>query len=269
MSGLSDKEIRGESLPLQVSGLTKSFGGLMAVCDVDLEVAEGEIMGLIGPNGAGKSTLLNLIDGTLAPTSGRVVFNGEDVTRLPAHQRARRRMARVHQANILFHQMTVLENILVGLHLQTRFSLAGVLFNRRAMATREARLKDRALVLLELVGLADFTAEKALNLPHGRQRLLGLAVALAVDPELILLDEPFTGLNAAEVESMMAMIQDLRRDKGLTCIIIEHNLRAVMDLCDRIAVLNFGRKIAQGPPGQIMADPAVTEAYLGSDDDVA
>ena len=253
---------------IEIKGLTKYFGGLEAVVDFNLQVNQGEILGLIGPNGAGKSTVLNMIGGTLLPSRGKVFYKGEDVSRLPSYKKAQRGIARLYQANILFNSFSALENVLVGLHLQAKISLAGVLLRRGSINRQEKALREKALSLLELVGLNQYSDEVAQNLPHGRQRLLGMAVALAVSPELILLDEPVTGMTADEVKAMMDMVRTLRDKHGVTCIIIEHNLRAVMGLCDRIAVLNFGQKIADGTPAEILENPAVTEAYLGSEEDV-
>lgn len=253
---------------LEIRGLTRLFGGLAAVLELDMDVSRSQIVGLIGPNGAGKSTVLNMIGGTLLPSQGRVVFDGEEITKLPSHQRTQRGIARVFQENLLFSSFTVLENVLVGCHLQTKIGLSSIFLNTRSNRDKDGAVQDRALNILEFVGLAQYVDEPAFNLPHGRQRLLSLAIALATQPELLLLDEPVTGMNAEEVETMLTMITALREQKGLTCIIIEHNLRAVMGLCDRIAVLNFGKKIAEGSPGEIVENAAVTEAYLGTEEDV-
>ncbi|MEW5722337.1 MAG: ABC transporter ATP-binding protein [Thermodesulfobacteriota bacterium] len=241
----------------------------MAVHRLNMEVGQDRIVGLIGPNGAGKSTVLNIIDGALRPSRGEVVFNGEEITKLPTHQRARRGIARVFQENLLFSRFSVLENVQVGFHLQTRMNLGRIFLRSGSYRRQEKVLQEKALETLEFVGLAPFADESAVNLPHGRQRLLSLAVALATGPRLLLLDEPLTGMNAQEVETMLNMVRALRKKKGITCIIIEHNLKAIMGLCDRIAVLNFGSKIAEGPPEEIVKDPAVMEAYLGTEDNVA
>ncbi|UCH07995.1 MAG: ABC transporter ATP-binding protein, partial [Deltaproteobacteria bacterium] len=227
-----------------------------------------QLFGLIGPNGAGKSTVLNMIGGTLRPSHGQIIFNGEEVTTLPSHLRAQQGIARVFQENLLFSSFTVLENVQVGYHLQSRIGFSSIFLRTRSNRIQEKALEQRALDTLEFVGLGRYSNELAINLPHGRQRLLGLAIALAAQPQLLLLDEPVTGMAAEEVETMLSMIRTLREQRGVTCIIIEHNLRAVMGLCDRIAVLNFGRKIAEGSPEEIVENPAVMEAYLGKEEDV-
>ena len=254
---------------LEITKLSKFFGGLAAVTGLDISVDRGLIFGLIGPNGAGKSTVLNMIGGTLHPSQGEIFFNGKKVTRLPPHTRAGDGIGRVFQENLLFTNFTVLQNVLVGYHLQIPIGLASIFRKTSSNRSQEETLLKKALDTLEFVGLLEYSDEMAINLPHGRQRLLCLAVALAAQPQLLLLDEPVTGMNAEEVEGMAAMIKALRGKKGITCIVVEHNMRAVMGLCDRIAVLNFGRKIAEGSPRAIVEDKAVIEAYLGAEEDVA
>jgi branched-chain amino acid transport system ATP-binding protein len=251
---------------LEVRKLTRFFGGLAAVMDLDMDVQPGRIFGLIGPNGAGKSTVLNILGGSLRPSRGRIIFKGEDMTRLPAHERTRLGIARVFQENLLFRSFSVLENVLVGYHLQSKKDPSSILFMTRSRKKEEKELESKALETLDFVGLGQYANEPATNLPHGRQRLLALATALAAQPRLLLLDEPVTGMNAEEIETMLKMIRTLRDRRGITCIIIEHNLKAVMGLCDRIAVLNFGIKIAEGSPEEIVEIPAVMEAYLGKDE---
>jgi branched-chain amino acid transport system ATP-binding protein len=253
---------------LEIRKLTRFFGGLAAVMELDMDVSQGQLFGLIGPNGAGKSTVLNMIGGTLRPSHGQIIFNGEEVTTLPSHLRAQQGIARVFQENLLFSSFTVLENVQVGYHLQSKIGFSSIFLRTRSNRIQEKALKQRALDTLEFVGLGPYSNELAINLPHGRQRLLGLAIALAAQPQLLLLDEPVTGMAAEEVETMLSMIRTLREQRGITCIIIEHNLRAVMGLCERIAVLNFGRKIAEGSPEKIVENPAVMEAYLGKQEDV-
>jgi branched-chain amino acid transport system ATP-binding protein len=253
---------------LEIRKLTRFFGGLAAVMELDMDVGQGQLFGLIGPNGAGKTTVLNMVGGTLRPSRGQIIFDGAEVTKLPPHRRAQRGIARVFQENLLFSSFTVLENVQVGYHLQSRIDLSSIFFETRSNRIQEKELEQKAMDTLEFVGLGQYTNEVAVNLPHGRQRLLALAIALAAQPQLLLLDEPVTGMAAEEVETMLSMVRALREQKGITCIIIEHNLKAVMGLCDRIAVLNFGRKIAEGPPEEIVENPAVMEAYLGKEEDV-
>lgn len=253
---------------LEIRKLSKSFGGLAAVMDLDMDVDRGQIFGLIGPNGAGKSTVLNMIGGTLRPNQGEIIFNGKEVTKLPSHLRAEQGIARVFQENLLFTSFTVLQNVLVGFHLQSSIGLANIFLKTSGYRDQQESLMKKALDTLEFVGLSEYSDELAVNLPHGRQRLLALAVALATQPQLLLLDEPVTGMNIEEVETMLGMIRALRAKKGITCIIIEHNLKAVMGLCERIAVLNFGKKITEGTAEEIVRNPAVMEAYLGTEEDV-
>ena len=250
---------------LEIRKLTRFFGGLTAVFELDMEVSQGQVFGLIGPNGAGKSTALNMIGGTLRPTSGQIIFNETEVTKLPSHLKAQQGIARVFQENLLFSSFTVLENVKVGYHLQSKIGLSDIFLPTRSNRIEEKELEEKALETLEFVGLGQYANELAISLPHGRQRLLALAIALASQPQLLLLDEPVTGMNAIEIETMLSMIKELKARKGITCIIIEHNLKAVMGICERIAVLHFGTKIAEGSPEEIVENPAVMEAYLGKE----
>jgi len=250
---------------LEIRKLTRFFGGLAAVFELDMEVSQGQVFGLIGPNGAGKSTALNMIGGILRPTSGQIIFNGAEVTKLPSHLKAQQGIARVFQENLLFSSFTVLENVKVGYHLQSKIGLSDIFLKTRSNRIEEKEFDEKALETLEFVGLGQYANELAISLPHGRQRLLALAIALASQPRLLLLDEPVTGMNAIEIETMLSMIKELKVRKGITCIIIEHNLKAVMGICERIAVLHFGIKIAEGSPEEIVENPAVIEAYLGKE----
>lgn len=254
---------------LKLHSLAKSFGGLRAVKNFDLAVGRQEIVGLIGPNGSGKSTILNLIGGTILPSRGTIIFKEKDITKLKSHGRAQRGIARVFQENTLFGNFLVLENVLAGFLLRPRVGLGRESFKRRQIRDNEMAHRDKAFRLLKWVGLEHESNELAMNLPHGKQRLLGLSIAMATEPDLLLLDEPLTGMNAEEVESMVAMINAARTKRGVTIIVVEHNMKAVMGLCDRITVLNFGDKIAEGPPGDIVKNSAVIEAYLGTEEDAA
>lgn len=254
---------------LEVRGLTKYFGGLAAVSQLDFDVNEGEILGIIGPNGAGKSTVFSMIAGSLQPTAGTLVFRNENITKLPPHRVAKKGIARVFQGNVLFANLSVLANVLVGLHLHTHLGPFGFVFGGPSARRREETLHARAMNILQQVGLSAEAEKVTSSQPHGNQRLLCLAVALAADPKLLLLDEPVTGMNAEEVQGMLATIKTLKKQKSLTCIVVEHNMEAVMDLCHRIVTISYGRKIAEGSPEEIAANPAVIEAYLGAEQDAS
>jgi branched-chain amino acid transport system ATP-binding protein len=249
---------------LELTGLTKRFGGLTAVNKLNLSVREKEILGLIGPNGAGKSTVFNTISGVHAPTSGRVVFRGEDVTRLPPHAIARKGIVRTFQATTLFHDYSLLDNVRIARHLRLRAGVWASLLHTPGYRAEEADNAGRAEALLEIVGLRELGGELAKNLPHGHQRALGVAIAMASDPILLMLDEPLTGMNREEAGAMARIIRRIR-GRGITIILVEHDMRAVMDLCDRIAVLNYGNKIAEGSPEEIRENREVIEAYLGTE----
>lgn len=252
---------------LLAEGLTKLFGGLAAVIDLDLRLDPGQIVGLIGPNGAGKSTALNMIGGTYLPTRGRITFNGLEISRRPAHYRARLGIARVFQENILFKEFTVLENVMVGFHLQNRMSLSEFFRFSPSRTGYGEKFLAQGRALLEQVGLAGDLETTAGNLPHGRQRILSLAIGRATGARLLLLDEPLTGLNAEEISTMSDLIRTMKTDHGLTCLVVEHNVKAIMGLCDRIHVLDFGRRIAEGTPDEIARHPQVIKAYLGAEED--
>jgi len=254
---------------LELRGLTKWFGGLRAVNDVSLTVERGQIVGLIGPNGAGKTTLFNLISGVLPPNEGEVFFQGKRLTGLTMHQIAQRGLVRTFQLSRLWGNFTVLENVSVALHLHAGVRVWQTLVDPRPGRRREAALTERAREILRLVGLADRERERAAALPHGLQRLLQIAIALAPDPAVLLLDEPVTGMNQVEVEQVMALIRRLATERGITAVLVEHNMQAVMSVCERLAVLHFGTKIAEGTPDEIASNQEVVEAYLGVFDGVA
>lgn len=253
---------------LETHGLGRNFGGLAAVDGIDLTVEEGQILGLIGPNGAGKSTFLNLIDGTLKVSRGSIMFRGENITRFPQHKRARKGIARVFQKNALFKNMTVRDNVLAGMFLHTRHDPLSVFLRSVNHVRRQPDITRRSDELLEFVGLHDRAEELAVNLPHGSQRELCVAVALAAEPILLLLDEPLTGMNAEETASMIDIIKKVNSSRGTTTIVVEHNMKAVLGLCMHTVVLNYGQKLLEGSPRECVADPAVIEAYLGADFDV-
>ncbi|HYM71208.1 MAG TPA: ATP-binding cassette domain-containing protein, partial [bacterium] len=248
---------------LAVERLSRDFGGLRALDDVSVAVRDGEILGLIGPNGAGKTTFFNIVTGFLPPTEGRVRFRGEEITRWPADRVTERGIARTFQNIRLFREMPALENVVVGEHVRTRATLLDALVCTRTYRVEESAGRERARALLVLVGLAGREATPAGALAYGDQRRLEIARALATRPRLLLLDEPAAGMNPAETRALMGLIRRLRDELGLTILLIEHDMKLVMGVCDRIAVLNFGRKIAEGTTEEVRRDPAVIEAYLG------
>ncbi len=245
---------------LETRSLTKHFGGLAALSQVDLAVEEGEIVGLIGPNGAGKTTCFNLLSGFMRPTRGTIIFAGEDIAGLRPDQVARRGLVRTFQITTLFQNMTALENVLLGMHLHSGLGLRQVLLSRRVVPPDEV---TRGRDILTFTGLAPHADHLARNLPHGHQRVLGIAMALAARPRLLLLDEPVTGMNLEESGRVMALIKMIR-DRGTTILLVEHNMKAVMGICERILVLNFGQKLAEGTPAEVSTSSAVIAAYLGA-----
>jgi branched-chain amino acid transport system ATP-binding protein len=250
---------------LSVQKLSKSFGGVTALYDLNLDVVESEILGVIGPNGAGKTTLFNLITGFLKPSRGRIMFRDEDITRLRADRIARIGLGRTFQASVLYTEATCFENVLMGFHMQYKQPKWKTFLHTRAARSEEYQTRKKAMEVLEFMGLQDVQDELACNLPHGQQRILGICIALAIAPILLLLDEPATGMNAQEAAVLMSKIRQIR-EKGITVILVEHNVRAMMDLCDRIVVLNYGQKIATGTPEEIQNNEEVLEAYLGKEE---
>lgn len=246
---------------LEVRNLSRNFGGLAAVSDLSFSVGEHEIRGLIGPNGAGKTTTFNVISGFHPPSAGQVRFRGEDISGLRTSAIAARGLVRTFQATTLFQELTVMENVLVGRHLHARTHPLRALMG--ADRRREAAARDSALEVLDFFGLTERAGEPAMSLPHGLQRALGMAVAFAADPKLLLLDEPFTGMNPEETRRMMEIARKVR-DRGVTLLLVEHDMQAVMGLCDRITVLDFGRLLAEGTPDEVRRHPRVVEAYLGA-----
>jgi branched-chain amino acid transport system ATP-binding protein len=246
---------------LEIDRVTKRFGGLTAVRDLSFRVEEGEIRGLIGPNGAGKTTTFNVISGFYRPTAGAIRYRGTPISGLKTSRIAEDGLVRTFQSTTLFHELTVVENMLVGCHLRARSGLFGAIFGTDRVRRRAA--EERAQEVLDFMGLAQRRDEPAANLPHGLQKALGLAVALASAPKLLLLDEPFAGMNPEETRGMMRLVRKVR-DEGVTVLLVEHDMQAVMGLCDRITVLNFGELLAEGSPQEIRAHPEVVRAYLGT-----
>lgn len=251
---------------MEIQNLTKRFGGLTAVGDVSFSVNEGEILSVIGPNGAGKSTLFKLISSFLPVSSGSVVYKGENITSLSPHIVARKGVVRTFQETTIFKNMTAIDNVVVAHHLRSKASLLGFFFRSPTAREDEARFRASASEILDYLGLGDVKEMTASTLPHGYLRALGIAIGMAAQPKLLLLDEPFAGMNSDETAQAIKMVRGIR-DRGVTVLLVEHDMPAVMNISDRIVVLNFGKKIAEGTPKEIQTNEAVIEAYLGREDE--
>lgn len=252
---------------LEVKNLTRRFGGLVAVNNINFTVNKGEILSVIGPNGAGKSTLFKLISSFLKTSGGEVIFKGEKISNLSPHVVARKGIVRTFQETTIFSSMTTRENIIVAHHLRAKASLSGYFWGSAKARRDEILFAESADEIIAFLGMESIADELASNLPQGNLRALGIAIGLATNPEILLLDEPFAGMNHDETMQMVDLVRNVQKERGVTIMLVEHDMPAVMKISDRIVVVNFGEKIAEGTPSEIRDNEKVIEAYLGSEDD--
>ena len=249
---------------LAIHKLNKHFGGLHALADIDLELADGRIKGIIGPNGAGKTTIFNLIAGNLSVSSGEIYFEDKEITGLKPFRIAERGIFRTFQTIRLCSHMSVLENVMLGRHVRTKAGFFAGIFRPPWTWREESEIRSKSQEILQTLAIDDFAAEEATNLPFGKQRAVEFARALAAEPKLLLLDEPASGLNIHETEELAELIKSIR-DMGITILLVEHDMSLVMDICDEVVVLNFGEKIAEGTPTEIQRNSEVINVYLGDE----
>ena len=263
--GLSNGVATAASTLFSADNISISFGGIKAVDEVTFDVAKGEIFAIVGPNGAGKSTIFNLISRIYEPTGGRLTFNGEDITNVPAHTIARRGIARTFQNIELFEHATVLDNLLIGRHCRAQPSVISELFFTSGVRRRELEHRKAVEEVIDFLNLANYREQRISGLPYGVRKVVELARALCAKPQLLLLDEPASGLNTEETEEVAFWIEDIKNDLGVTVIMIEHDMSLVSAVSDRVLALNNGRMLALGTPTEVQTDPAVIEAYLGGE----
>ncbi|MCP3031675.1 ABC transporter ATP-binding protein [Halobacillus sp. A1] len=249
---------------IEAKNLTKQFGGLTAVKDVNFEIEKGKINAIIGPNGAGKSTFFNLVSGSYIPTSGQVIYKGKDITKLPPNKIAELGVARTFQTTNLFEQATVLDNVIVGHRLRTKSNLLDAVLRTKRYKKEEKKCKDKAMEVLDFVGLTNITDQLAGSITQEEKKRVAFALALATDPEVVFLDEPAAGINSGETEGLAELMKKMVK-RGITVCLIEHKMQMIMKLADKIMVLNYGEKIAEGSSEEIMNNQDVIEAYLGGD----